>query len=259
MLATLAVLLGLSSSPAIQTAALPAGEEVDVELILAVDISRSMDWDELEVQRSGYVNALKHPDFIDAIQDGLLGRIAVAYYEWGAAVNAGALVDWQIISTAEEASAFAAKVQSGNIDTLHGTSISSAIDFGYDLFEKNSYQGMRQVIDVSGDGPNNRGLPVTPSRDRALAAGIVINGLAIMIRPSSSVVSLDKYYADCVVGGPGAFVVPVHKAEDFAAAIRRKLVMEISSIRPPHIIPAVGEQPTDCMIGEKLRYQWNDR
>ncbi|SMC88702.1 DUF1194 domain-containing protein [Rhizobium sp. RU36D] len=259
MLATLAVLLGLSSTPAIQTVAAPAGEEVDVELILAVDISRSMDFDELEVQRSGYVAALQHPDFINAVQDGLLGRIAVAYYEWGAAVNSGALVNWQIISNAEEAAAFAARVKSGSIETLHGTSISSAIDYGYDLFEKNGYQGLRQVIDVSGDGPNNRGLPVTPSRDRALAAGIVINGLAIMIRPSSSVVSLDKYYADCVVGGPGAFVVPVHKPEDFAAAIRRKLVMEISGISQPGAIPVAAEQPADCMIGEKLRYQWMDR
>lgn len=254
MLATLAVLYGLSSSGGLETAAMAAGQEVDIELVLAVDVSRSMDLDELQVQRSGYVEALRHPDVIKAIQTGLVGRIAVTYFEWGGDVDPAARVDWQLIETAEDAAAFAAKVEASTVNRLRGTSISSAIGFGGGLFEQNAFQGMRQVIDVSGDGPNNRGLPVIAARDAALASGIVINGLAIMIRPSSAIVALDQYYADCVVGGPGSFVVPVDKVSDFAAAIRRKLVLEISGTMPePRVMPAAT---TDCMIGEKLRFDY---
>jgi hypothetical protein len=117
-------------------------------------------------------------------------------------------------------------------------------------------KGMRQVIDISGDGPNNSGNPVEPARDKAIEAGIVINGLAIMLRPSGAPGGLDKYYADCVVGGPGSFVLPVHNIEDFAIAVRRKLVMEISGLTPPATIKKVANTPrSDCMIGEK---QWQD-
>jgi hypothetical protein len=113
------------------------------------------------------------------------------------------------------------------------------------------------VIDVSGDGPNNSGNPVTPARDKAVASGIVINGLAIMLRPSDAPEGLDKYYADCVIGGPGAFVLPVHKIEDFAIAVRRKLVLEISGLSPPARVREIaGDAPAaDCLVGEK---QWRD-
>ncbi|QLF68794.1 DUF1194 domain-containing protein [Peteryoungia desertarenae] len=259
MLATLAMFLSLSTAPALQSSIRTGTTEVDVELILAVDVSRSMDWDELQVQRAGYIAALQHPDFINAIQNGLIGQIAVAYYEWAGGVYTDAVVDWQIISNAEEAADFAAKLQAHSQTGLRGTSISSAIEFGANLFDQNDYQGLRQVIDVSGDGPNNRGLPVAPSRDKALSEGIIINGLAIMIRPSMAMVPLDKYYADCVIGGPGAFVLPVKKIEDFAPAIRRKLVMEISGLLPAEAIPASVEQATDCMIGEKIRNDWDNR
>ena len=259
MLVTLAMLLSLSTAPTLQSSINTGTTEVDVELILAVDVSRSMDWDELQVQRAGYVAALQHPDFINAIEDGLIGRIAVAYYEWAGGVYTDAVVDWQIISNAEEAASFAAKLQAKSQSGLRGTSISSAIEFGADLFNQNDYRGLRRVIDISGDGPNNRGLPIIPSRDKAVSAGIVINGLAIMIRPSVSMVPLDKYYADCVIGGPGAFVLPVKDIEDFAPAIRRKLVMEISGLVPAEAVPASTEAPTDCMIGEKIRNDWDNR
>lgn len=258
MFTTFAMLLGFGLSTAVQTAALSDTDEVDVELVLAVDVSRSMDFEELEVQRSGYVEALRHPDFINAVRTGLIGRIAIAYYEWSGEVVPQTIVDWHIIETTEDADAFAAKVATVPVNRFRGTSISGAIAFGGDFFERNSIQGMRQVIDVSGDGPNNRGLPVVPVRDEVLAAGIVINGLAIMLRPSASIVPLDQYYADCVVGGPGSFVLPVHKTSDFAAAIRRKLVMEISSLAPPRIMPAADQPAADCMIGEKLRYDYRD-
>lgn len=257
MLETLAVLLSLSSTP-VQTAALAATNEVDVELILAVDVSRSMDEEELRIQRDGYVNALRHSEFLQAVRMGLIGRIAIAYYEWSGSVDQSSMVNWHVIEGAEDADAFAAAVEAAPLNRLFGTSISSAIEFGSGLFGRNDYQANRQVIDISGDGPNNRGLPVTPVRDQALDSGVVINGLAIMIRPSASVVPLDQYYADCVIGGPGSFVLPVRQPSDFATAIRRKLVMEISSLQPLKVIPVAGE-PTDCMIGEKLRYDFNDR
>lgn len=134
-----------------------------------------------------------------------------------------------------------------------GTSISGAIVYGARLFEGNGYSGLRRVIDISGDGPNNFGAPVTPARDTATALGIVINGLAIMIRPSAAYGSLDDYYANCVIGGPGAFVLPVRDPEDFAIAIRRKLILEVSGAEPPARVIRTAGPAYDCMIGEKLR------
>ena len=258
MLTTLAMLISLSS-----TTALPAvvaqgkGGEVDVELVLAVDTSRSMDYEEVRVQREGYVEALKHKEFIDAVRTGLTGRIAISYFEWAGEVVPGSVIDWQIIENQQDAIAFADKLEARPINTQRRTSISAAIAQGATMIVANSYRGIRQVIDVSGDGPNNSGNPVVPARDKAVEAGIVINGLALMLRPSGAPGGLDKYYGDCVIGGPGSFVLPVHDIDDFAVAVRRKLVMEISGLEPPATIQkTAGKQPTsDCMVGEK---QWQD-
>ena len=258
MLTTLAMLISLSS-----TTALPAvvaqgkGGEVDVELVLAVDTSRSMDYEEVRVQREGYVEALKHKEFIDAVRTGLTGRIAISYFEWAGEVVPGSVIDWQIIENQQDAIAFADKLEARPINTQRRTSISAAIAQGATMIVANSYRGIRQVIDVSGDGPNNSGNPVVPARDKAVEAGIVINGLALMLRPSGAPGGLDKYYGDCVIGGPGSFVLPVHDIDDFAVAVRRKLVMEISGLEPPAtILKTAGKQPTsDCMVGEK---QWQD-
>mgnify|MGYP001466633318 CR=1 FL=1 len=249
MLTTLALLMSLTASTHLAAA---ADEEVDVELVLAVDVSGSMDYEEARVQRAGYVEALQHPDFINAVRDGLTGRIAISYFEWAGTIHDSSYIPWQIISGADEAADFAAKLEARPIATRRGTSISSAIAYGTNLFEENGFSGLRRVIDISGDGPNNFGAPVTPARDAATALGIVINGLAIMIRPSAAYGSLSEYYADCVIGGPGAFVLPVQEPEDFAIAIRRKLILEVSGTEPPvRVIPAAGN--SDCMIGEKLR------
>ncbi len=258
MLTTLAMLISLSS-----TTALPAvvaqgkGGEVDVELVLAVDTSRSMDYEEVRVQREGYVEALKHKEFIDAVRTGLTGRIAISYFEWAGEVVPGSVIDWQIIENQQDAIAFADKLEARPINTQRRTSISAAIAQGATMIVANSYRGIRQVIDVSGDGPNNSGNPVVPARDKAVEAGIVINGLALMLRPSGAPGGLDKYYGDCVIGGPGSFVLPVHDIDDFAVAVRRKLVMEISGLEPPATIQkTAGKQPaSDCMVGEK---QWQD-
>lgn len=260
MLATLAILLGLSGPAVLTFAQAPeAGGEVDVELVLAVDVSRSMDFEEVRIQREGYVAALRHPDFIDAVRGGLIGRIAIAYYEWAGAVDPASVLGWQLIETPADAEVFAARLQTRPVRTQRRTSISAAIAEGTAMIVSNGFEGMRRVIDVSGDGPNNVGQPVVPVRDMAVDAGIVINGLAIMLRPSGVPGTLDQYYGDCVIGGPGAFVLPVHRIEDFAVAVRRKLVMEISGDRPPSMPRTIASQETDCLVGELQWQHFLDR
>ena len=261
MLTTLAMLMSLSGVAATPVAApRPAqsrGADVDVELVLAVDTSRSMDYEEVRVQREGYVEALKHKEFIDAVRSGLTGRIAIAYFEWAGEVVPDSVIDFQVIENQQDASAFADRLEARPIVTQRRTSISSAIVQGATMLVSNTYRANRLVIDISGDGPNNSGNPVAPARDKAIQAGIIINGLAIMLRPSSAPGGLDKYYSDCVAGGPGSFVLPVHNLEDFAIAVRRKLVMEISGLTPPATVQKIANaQPaSDCLMGEK---QWQD-
>lgn len=175
-------------------------------------------------------------------------------------INETSLVDWTLIENAEDAAAFADQIASRSVFTRRGTSISNAISFGAKLIDAVPFDPLRRVIDVSGDGPNNLGPPVNPARDAAVANGIVINGLAILIRPSGITGKLDKYYADCVIGGPGSFVLPVHQPQDFAVAIRQKLVLEVSSREPTAaVVPIQNAGPSDCMIGEKLRPGFLDR
>lgn len=256
MLTTLALLMSLTAGAEI---AATSREDVDVELVLAVDVSGSMDLEEAEVQRAGYVEALRHPDFVAAVRDGLTGRIAISYFEWAGTIRDNSYISWRIISGPEDASAFAALLEARPIATRRGTSISSAIAYGAKLFDASPYTGMRRVIDISGDGPNNFGAPVSPARDAATALGIIINGLAIMIRPSAAYGSLDDYYSNCVIGGPGAFVLPVQEAEDFSVAIRRKLILEVSGAEPPTRVVSAAGQPADCMMGEKLRPGYMER
>lgn len=264
MLTTLAMLMSLSGSalPAVtaKTDAAKGDNEVDVELVLAVDTSRSMDPDEMRIQREGYVEALRHKEFMDAVKSGLTGRIAISYFEWAGGPVPGSILDWQIIATQQDADAFADKLEARPIEGQRRTSISSAIDQGASMIATSALKGMRQVIDISGDGPNNSGDPVEPARDKAVGKGVVINGLAIMIRPSDAPGGLDKYYADCVIGGPGAFVLPVHDIDDFAVAVRRKLVMEISGKEAEPTVKKIAEtEHADCMMGEKQWMQYFDR
>lgn len=258
MLSTLAVLLGLSSLQIAPVAI--RGNEVDVELVLAVDTSRSMDYEEVRIQREGYVSALQHPEFINAVKMGLIGKIAITYYEWAGEVDPASVLDWQVIETGADAKAFADKLAARPIATQRRTSISAAIAFGTGSIGGNKFEGMRKVIDVSGDGPNNMGAPVEGVRDQALAAGIVINGLALVLRPSGTTVGLDKYYKDCVIGGPGSFVLPVQKIEDFEVAVRRKLIMEVSGISSPPTVQKIAAEPkSDCFVGENQWREFFDR
>jgi hypothetical protein len=233
---------------------------VDVELVLAVDASQSMDYGEHELQRQGYVDALSHPQVLSAIRSGIYGRIAITYVEWGATQIV--TTPWTLIEDAAGARRFAESLASEPIRTIQGTSISGALGFAASLFEGNGYKGFRQVIDVSGDGPNSSGAPVVPTRDAVLEQGLIINGLPIMLREPSytfySIPDLDIYYADCVIGGPGSFVLPVDEASQLADAIRQKLVLEIAGA-PPRLTSVVETRRApriDCLIGEKLRRGW---
>ncbi|AYD03876.1 DUF1194 domain-containing protein [Neorhizobium sp. NCHU2750] len=254
MLTTLAMLMSLS---AVNTVMAQADNEVDVQLVLAVDTSRSMDSEEAQIQREGYVSALKHKEFIDAVKDGLTGKIAISYFEWAGDVVPGSVIDWQVIENEQDAIAFADKLEARPLEMQRRTSISAAIAQGAAMLVSGPYHGIRKVIDISGDGPNNSGNPVAPARDKAVEAGIIINGLAIMLRPSGTPGGLDQYYGDCVVGGPGSFVLPVHNIDDFAVAVRRKLVMEVSGIGAPPAVRRIADKPamSDCLVGEK---QWQD-
>jgi len=237
--------------------------EVDLELVLAVDISRSMDFEEQRLQRDGYVEALRHPEVVQAIQSGLIGRIAVTYVEWAGPVHQAVIVPWTLVSNTAEAEAFAALVAAAPLVRERGTSISQGLEFSHQLFLTSGASSFRRTIDVSGDGPNNMGLPVVPVRDRITADGVTINGLPIMLKTNFgpyNIPNLDIYYEDCVIGGPGAFMITVDDMSRFAVAIRRKLVLEIAGHEPePRVIHAASVTPeprVDCLIGEKQRGRW---
>lgn len=233
--------------------------EVDVELVLAVDTSNSMATDEQEMQRAGYVEAITSPEVLAAIRAGLIGRIAVAYLEWGEAGRESVVVGWHLVDDADSAARFAAALEREPIGQRRRTSISGALAYAAAMIERNRYDGLRRVIDVSGDGPNNHGAPVLAARADTLSRGIVVNGLPVMIRDGrrrwSVVQELDLYYETCVIGGPGAFQVPVRSKADFATAIRRKLVLEIAGIVPEshRLIPATMRAGPEhlCTAGER--------
>ncbi len=239
---------------------------VDLELVLAVDVSRSMDPEEQLLQQAGYIAAFRNPEVIDAIQGGPLGRIAVTYFEWAGSGLVREVVPWTVVDGPQSAEAVALMLAAAEPGRLSRTSISGALTEALRQFDRSPYSSPRRVIDVSGDGPNNQGEPVEWTRDRVLERGIVINGLPVMLRPSYSgffdISELDIYYEDCVIGGFGAFIVPVQNPDEFATAIRRKLVLEIAGRTPvaaPRIVPVQSGGPLakmDCLIGERLWNQW---
>lgn len=244
-----ALLIALLLAPA-AAAAQPL--EIDAEIVLAVDASGSMDPHERDVQRQGYADALRHPDLMRAITAGWHGRIALSYFEWAGDVRPATLIPWRLIDGPEAAAVFASEIEANRGPTWRGTSISRAIHFAVDLLEVSEFEAAKRIIDISGDGANNYGPPVTTARDRAVGLGITINALPILIRPSRGV-ELDRYFEDCVIGGQGAFVLVARAPEEFAQAIRRKLILEISAEPSERLRLASDHEPVDCMIGERLR------
>jgi hypothetical protein len=239
-----------------------AATPVDVEVVLAVDVSYSMDPDEQQLQREGYMAAITSRDFLQAVKQGMNGRISLTYVEWAGSHHQQIIVPWRLIDGPETADAFAADIGRARYTRASRTSISSALLFAAPLFDGSGYRGVRRVIDVSGDGVNNNGPVITVARDEVLAKGITINGLPVMLkRPNISTLDIDQldvYYEDCVIGGPGSFVIPIKERDQFKEAIRTKLVLEIAGRQPERpVVPAASTAPrVSCTIGERL---WQER
>ena len=231
----------LLSLLAFMSLALPVGaqdrKEVDMMLVLAIDISGSVDPDEARLQRQGYVEAFADPTIIKAILGGNYGRIAVAYFEWSDSYVQKLLIDWTLLDSEAAIRDFTARLARAPISIARRTSISGAIRYAIPLFGRSPYDAERKVLDISGDGSNNDGVLVTDARHEALKERIVINGLPIMNdRPNPfgfpSETDLDKYYVHCVIGGPRSFVEVAVNFEDFPRAVRKKLLQEVADIGP---------------------------
>ncbi len=251
-------------------AAAAKAEPVDLELILAVDVSRSIDPAEAKLQRDGYIAALRDPRVHAAIKSGFNRRIAVLYLEWAGYGNTKVIVNWMPISNLDDANKFIAQLSTIEPFSASRTSISGAIEAAVPLFDNNGYESERRVIDVSGDGPNNMGPMAPVARDAALKKGVTINGLAILDdQPSFGgppIANLDLYYENCVIGGTGAFVIAAESFASFGEAILRKLILEIAAAQDPvkpegkaepentllHLVAANRTAPA-CDVGEN---QW---
>jgi hypothetical protein len=232
----------------------------DLELVLAIDVSGSIDARESALQREGYLAAIRSPEFVAAVRAGSIGKIRLTYVEWAGEAAQQLTVPWRMIDGPEAAQAFASELAGKPAARFRrGTSISSALVFSAGLFEGG---GIRRVIDISGDGPNNAGGMVTVARDAVVAEGIVINGLPMLLNPAQILPPLDRYFADCVIGGEGAFSLPVTSVDNLAEAIRMKLLRELLSEKESgngDVIPAATEPPTDCLAGEKERARRRDQ
>jgi len=234
---------------------------VDLELVIAVDVSYSMDQREQRVQRAGYVDAFQDPLVMGAILSGPLRRIAVTYVEWGG--TAVQTVPWTVIDSPASAARFARTLRRQPMRRIPFTSISDTIAFARRLIGANEFQARRSVIDISGDGPNNYGAPAPVARDAALREGITIDGLPIMLERASSaptIPDIDAYYRHCVIGGTGAFLMRVRRLDAFADTIRNKLVTEITGPSLSELARdrlrrvSYGEPPSyNCFIGEELQ------
>ncbi len=244
---------------------------VDLALVLAVDVSLSMDMDEQRLQRDGYVAAFRDAEVWNAIAAGATGRIAVTYVEWAGQLTQQTVLPWTMIDSPQAANEFADKLEAAPISRARMTSISGALTYSGRQLDTSPYKATRRVVDVSGDGPNNSGIGAEKARDDLVTQGIVINGLPIILKrdqPSGffDINNLEQYYANCVIGGTGAFVISVRERGEFRTATRRKLILEISDLRPEPQARVIRAQatarelpdPVDCMIGERMWRRYMD-
>jgi hypothetical protein len=219
-----------------------AAQAVDVALVLAADVSRSINDDEFALQRRGYAAAIADPRVLDAIRSGPHCAIAVIFVEWAGEPEQKTVIDWTVIGTAADARKFADALLAAPRSFVGRTAIGTAIDYAISLIGESGFSADRQIIDVSGDGTNNQGRPVTDARDAAVAAGATINGLSIFNKTAAAKGGylalhtnppggLAKYYGDNVIGGPGAFVVPIDDFNSFDQAMIHKLITEIAGVR----------------------------
>jgi hypothetical protein len=241
-------------------AATPAETQVDLALVLAVDVSFSMEPDEQELQRHGFAEAFQSPEVYRAIRQGVLGRIAVIYVEWSGAFDQEIIVPWTVIEQPADGLAFAERLLQSPLHRMSYTSISGVIDFGVRQLRQAGLHADRQVIDISGDGANNSGRTVTLARDEALARGVTINGLPIMLKRLDSlwdIEDLDLYFRDCVIGGPGSFLVPVREKTHFTEAIKAKIIREVTDRLQPRSLVQTAQtaSSTNCLAGELRRHQ----
>lgn len=213
-----------------------SAQQVDVELVFLADSSGSIDAGENAFQRQGHAGALAHPDVLNAIRAGVTGRIAVAYVEWGDSMHQDVVVPWTIIDGEVSAKAFGAALMAAPRRAFGYNAIGSALEKGRQLIKSNSIEGMRKVMDLSGDSANSwDGIGIETARAAAIAEGIVINGLPILCREADCggrpvSYDLEKAFEDKIIGGPGAFVVTAETREAFEFAVRRKLILEISGL-----------------------------
>ena len=230
--AMLAFLAPAAAQAPLAPPAAPQPQEVDVSLVLCVDVSASIDYQEAELQRKGLVDAFLNKDVIQAIRSGSLGRIGVSvvYFSSKDYGYMSIPVNWMVVEDERSAQAFIEALVSARRPSARGTSISDALEYAMRQFQTGPFHAFKEVIDVSGDGVNNAGKPVETVRDEVLAKGITINALPII--NDSTPQDLDKYFEGCVTGGPASFVIPANGFVDFARAIRRKLILEISGLTP---------------------------
>jgi hypothetical protein len=214
-----------------------AGDPVDVLLVLAVDVSRSVDEDEARLQREGYRNAVSDPAVVEAIRGGMIGAIGLAYVEWAGAEYQRLVLPWMRIAGQGNATLWAEQLAEAPRASLSWTSISGALDFSRGVLAQAPFEATRRVIDVSGDGVNNSGGPVETARDRLVAEGVTINGLPIVNdRPTFGrmpPIPLDDYFRESVIGGAGAFVIVAEDFTSFGNAVKRKLIREIAALDRP--------------------------
>jgi len=225
---------------------------VDLELVLATDNSQSIDRSEALLQRQGVAAAFKHADVVRAIQSGTYGRIAVAYVDWSSLPYSRLTIDWRIVSDKASADAFADALLRAPFYFGQGTAIGETMQLAAQMIETNTIEGTQKSIDISGDGPNNTGPPVYTVRDEIVAKRITINGLPVISTGEygqgdwgAYYGKLEEYYVNCVIGGPRAFAIPAKGFEEFAQAVRRKLVLEISDASPaPARVIKTGAAPS---------------
>jgi len=243
VVALLTLVLTLSS-PAVR-----AADPVDLLLVLAADVSRSVTEPKFKLQREGAAAAITHPEVVRAITSGPNRRIAVCFVEWATAGQQNVVIDWTVIDDGEAARSFGDKLVELPRSFAGSTSISHAIDFSVIQLERAPFKAERRVIDISGDGNNNSGRSVTDARDDALAKGITINALVILtpiaesFRPehTNPPGGLEKYFQDNVIGGFGAFTVVAESHESFGRALTKKLIAEIAGLPQPQLAAAGPE------------------